>query len=124
MDAKLCKEAKLKHNVICKDEPNVCWQLYNRDLAAILNFKHIVDDLHTNGKIPEWFRCSKKPVASSSDAVTFSAIAVSSCANGNGSTWHTCSRKCIASSSVAASSSSTDVKKKRCHIEMSPAKKI
>ncbi|KAJ2843190.1 hypothetical protein J3B02_005345, partial [Coemansia erecta] len=61
MDAKICKEVKLEHNVICKDEPNMHWQLYNRDLAAILNFKHIVDGLCTNGKIPEQFRCSKKP---------------------------------------------------------------
>ncbi|KAJ1642690.1 hypothetical protein LPJ64_005490 [Coemansia asiatica] len=123
MDAKLCKEAKLEHNVICKDEPNVCWQLYNRYLAAILNFKHILDGLCTNGKIPEQLRCSKKPVASFPNAASSSAITVS-CANVNASVQCTHSKNHIASSSVAASPSSTDVKKKRCHIATSPAKKI
>ncbi|KAJ1643834.1 hypothetical protein LPJ64_004425 [Coemansia asiatica] len=121
MNAKLCKEVKLEHNVICKDEPNVCWQLYNRDLAAILNFKHIVDGLHANGKIPEWFQHSKKPVASS-DAASSSAIALTSV--DDSPAYCTCSRKHIASSSVAASSSSTDVKKKRYCIASSPVKNI
>ncbi|KAJ2538595.1 hypothetical protein EV175_006447, partial [Coemansia sp. RSA 1933] len=32
--------------------------LWNRDLAAVLNFRHILNGLHENGARPAWFMCS------------------------------------------------------------------
>ncbi|KAI9319079.1 hypothetical protein BX666DRAFT_1854778 [Dichotomocladium elegans] len=49
-------------------------RLWNRDTAAVLNFRHILLSLRTNGEIPERFGHPKATAAAAADKKNFPAL--------------------------------------------------